>query len=162
VLAAPCDVAEQGAVERLVATATDHYGRIDILVNNAGVITAGPVQDMTVGEVRDAMAIMFWGTVYPTLAVLPQMPLLRSGRIVTVTSLGGKVHVPRLLPYACAKSAAVAFSEGLRAELARDGIAVTTIVPGLMRTGSFLNASFKGQREREFAPFSVLASLPFF
>ena len=67
---------------------------------------------------------------------------------MNVTSIGGKVAVPHLLPYDCAKFAAVALSEGLRAELARDGITVTTIAPGLMRTGSLLNAIFKGAEAR--------------
>src|SRR5207248_3538573 len=84
----------------------------------------------------------------------------RGGRIANVTSIGGKVAVPHLLPYACAKFAAVAYSEGLRAELAGEGIAVTTIVPGLMRTGSFLHASFRGDTEREYALFSLLANAP--
>jgi short-subunit dehydrogenase len=78
---------------------------------------------------------MFWGMVYPTLAVLPQIRERLSGRIVNITSIGGKVSVPHLRPYSSAKFAAVGFSEGLSAELARDGIRVTSIVPGLMRTG---------------------------
>jgi hypothetical protein len=85
----------------------------------------------------------------------------RSGHIVNVTSIGGKVSFPHLLPYNSAKFAAVGFSEGLRAEVAGDGISVTTVVPGLMRTGSHLNASYKGeQRSREFTWFGLGASLP--
>ena len=144
-----------------MARVTEHYGRIDLLVNNAGVITAGPAPAVTVDDLEQALGVMFWGLAYPTLAVLPQMRARRRGRIVNVTSVGGKVAVPHLLAYGAAKFAATGFSEGLRAELARDGITVTTIVPGLMRTGSVLNATFKGQPEREFAPFAVLASLPF-
>jgi NAD(P)-dependent dehydrogenase (short-subunit alcohol dehydrogenase family) len=162
VLPLACDVADQAAVERTVAAATAHYGRIDLLVNNAGVITAGPAPVMTARDFEWAMSIMFWGTLYPILAVLPQMRARRRGRIVNITSVGGKVAVPHLLPYAAAKFAATGLSQGLRAELARDGIAVTTVAPGLMRTGSVLNAFFKGQPEREFAPFAVLATLPFF
>ena len=156
------DVSDRAAVERMVAEATDHYGRIDLLVNNAGVITAGPAPTMTVPDFEQAMGVMFWGTLYPVLAVLPQMRARRRGRIVNITSVGGKVAVPHLLPYAAAKFAATGFSQGLRAELARDGITVTTVAPGLMRTGSFLNAYFKGQAVREFAPFAVLSTLPFF
>lgn len=162
VLALECDVTDRDAVERMIEAATRRYGQVDLLVNNAGVITAGPLRNMTLVDFESAMAVMFWGLVYPTLAVLPQMIERGQGRIVNVTSIGGKVAVPHLLPYACAKFAAVGFSEGLRAELARDGVSVTTIAPGLMRTGSLLNAFFKGQQELEFAPFAVLASLPFF
>jgi len=85
----------------------------------------------------------------------------RNGRIVNITSIGGKVSVPLLVPYSCAKFAAVGFSEGLRAELAKEGVKVTTIAPGLMRTGSHLNAFFKGDQEAQFAWFAPSASLPF-
>jgi NAD(P)-dependent dehydrogenase (short-subunit alcohol dehydrogenase family) len=160
ILAIPCDIADREAVERLVAEATTHFGRIDILVNNAGIIQVGPLQSMTLGDFQAAMDVMYWGVVYPTLAVLPQMQARKSGRIVNITSIGGKVSVPHLVPYSCAKFAAVGFSEGLRAELARGGIGVTTIVPGLMRTGSHLNAYAKGQQEGEFVRFALAASLP--
>ena len=106
------------------------------------------------------MDVMFWGTVYPTLAVLPQMIRRRQGRIANITSTGGKVSVPHLLPYCCAKFAAVGFSEGLRAELRRHGIKVTTVVPGLMRTGSHLNAQFKGKHDQEFAWFALALGVP--
>jgi short-subunit dehydrogenase len=98
--------------------------------------------------------------VYTTLALLPWMKAHGEGRIVNMTSIGAKVAVPHLLPYSCAKFAAAAFSEGLNAELRRSGIKVVTIAPGLMRTGSYLNARFKGQREAESAWFSLGASLP--
>jgi NAD(P)-dependent dehydrogenase (short-subunit alcohol dehydrogenase family) len=160
VLTAVCDVSDRAQVERMVDAVSRHFGRVDILVNNAGIIQVGPVQTMTHADYEIAMAIMFWGVVHPTLAVLPQMRERRAGRIVTITSIGGKVSVPLLVPYSCAKFAAVGFSEGLRAELAKDGISVTTIAPGLMRTGSHLNAFFKGDQERAFAYFAPSASLP--
>jgi NAD(P)-dependent dehydrogenase (short-subunit alcohol dehydrogenase family) len=160
VLATVCAVSDRAQVERMVDEASRRFGRIDILVNNAGIIQVGPVQTMTHADYENAMAIMFWGVVHPTLAVLPQMLERRDGRIVNITSIGGKVSVPLLVPYSCAKFAAVGFSEGLRAELAKEGIAVTTIAPGLMRTGSHLNAFFKGEQERAFAWFAPSASLP--
>jgi short-subunit dehydrogenase len=101
---------------------------------------------------------MFWGTVYTTLAALPH--LSERGHIVNVTSIGGKISVPHLLPYSCAKFAAVAFSEGLRAELSGTGKKVVTIAPGLMRTGSFVNALFKGAEPSDAAWFSAGSSLP--
>ena len=160
-LAVPCDVTRRDDVERLIARATEHFGRIDMLINNAGIITVGPIEAQTLEDFERAMAVMFWGTVYPTLGVLPQMRARRTGRIVNITSIGGKVSVPHLLPYGAAKFAAVGFSEGLRAELGRDGITVTTVVPGLMRTGSHVNAEFKGDAERESLLFSLAALLPF-
>jgi short-subunit dehydrogenase len=135
-------------------------GRIDILINNAGIIQVGPLESVGVGEFEDAMGTMFWGAVRTTLAVLPQMRARKQGRIVNVTSIGGKVAVPHLLPYDAAKFAATGFSEGLRAELAKDGISVTTIVPGLMRTGSHRFAMFRGDRANERRWFSAVAQLP--
>ena len=160
VLALPCDVADGEAVKRLVAAVTERLGRVDVLVNNAGVIQVGPLRSMTIPDFKAAMDVMYWGTVYASLAVLPQMQTRSQGRIVNITSVGGKVSVPHLVPYSCAKFAAVAFSEGLRAEMAGTGIAVTTIVPGLMRTGSHLNAEAKGDQEGEFVRFALAASLP--
>jgi short-subunit dehydrogenase len=159
-LAVRCDVADRAQVDRLVEQTTERYGRVDVLVNNAGIIQVGPIHTVTVEDFEDALGVMFWGVVYPTLAVLPHMLAQRSGRIVNITSVGGKISAPHLLAYNCAKFAAVGFSEGLRAELAGEGIQVTTVVPGLMRTGSPLNAFFKGQREREYAWFSLGDSLP--
>jgi NAD(P)-dependent dehydrogenase (short-subunit alcohol dehydrogenase family) len=160
VLAVPCDVTDQAQVERMVARATERFGRIDILVNNAGSIAVGPFDVQEVDDFRMAMDIMFWGTVYPTMAVLPQMRTRGNGRIVNITSIGGRVSVPFLVPYNCSKHAAVAFSEGLRAEAAKDGITVVTVVPGLMRTGSYMNALYKGQHESLYSLFSVLANSP--
>jgi NAD(P)-dependent dehydrogenase (short-subunit alcohol dehydrogenase family) len=160
VFSQPCDVTDREAVQRLVEAVTGQYGRIDILVNNAGVIQVGPARVMELEDYQQALNVMYWGVVYPTLAVLPQMLDRRDGRIVNITSIGGKVSVPHLLPYSSAKFAAVGFSEGLAAELKRDGVKVTTVVPGLMRTGSHLHALFKSQQELEFGMFSLLATLP--
>jgi NAD(P)-dependent dehydrogenase (short-subunit alcohol dehydrogenase family) len=160
VLAVPCDVADRPQAERLVEQATARFGRVDVLVNNAGVIQVGPVQALRVEDFEQAMAVMFWGALYPTMAVLPQMLERRSGRIVNITSIGGKLSAPHLLPYNAAKFAAVGLSEGLRAELAAAGVGVVTVVPGLMRTGSHVNALFKGDRRREFTWFALGASLP--
>ena len=160
VLTIRCDVANRAEVEKMIEEATAHFGRIDLVINNAGVIQVGPVQQMTVEDFEAAMAIDFWGTLYTTMAVLPQMRQRKSGRIVNITSIGGRVSVPHLLPYSAAKFAATGFSEGLRTELVREGISVTTILPGLMRTGSYLNAYFKGQAQDEFNWFSLGASLP--
>lgn len=160
VLAVRCDVSDRDQVQNLVARATGHFGRIDVLVNSAGVIVAGPLETQTIKDFEEAMDIMYWGTVYPTLEVLPQMRARKSGRIANITSLGGKVSVPLLLPYNSAKFAAVGFSEGLTAEVAKDGIRVTTVVPGVMRTGGHVNAIFKGDNKTEFGIISVMSSMP--
>ncbi|HEX2222073.1 MAG TPA: SDR family NAD(P)-dependent oxidoreductase [Candidatus Limnocylindria bacterium] len=155
-----CDVAHRQPVEALIGRLTDRLGPIDVLVNNAGIISVGALTTMDHEEFRRAQDVMFWGTLNPTLAVLPAMRARRHGRIVNVTSIGGRVSAPHLLPYNSAKFAAVGLSEGLRAELGRDGIHVTTVVPWLMRTGSYVRAVYRDPAETEFAWFSLGASLP--
>ncbi|MBV9508458.1 MAG: SDR family NAD(P)-dependent oxidoreductase [Acidobacteriia bacterium] len=154
------DVTERSQVEAFVQASLRKFGRIDVLVNNAGLIQVGPLQTLTVEDFETAMKVMYWGHVYASLAVLPDMLQRGEGRIVNITSIGGKVSVPHLVPYSCAKFAAVAFSEGLRSELSGTGVKTVTIAPGLMRTGSFLNTQFKGNDEAEAAWFGVAASLP--
>ena len=155
-----CDLTDTAQAARLVADVTAYYGRIDILVNNAGIIEVGPVQNMARSDFEDALAVDFWGVLDPILAVLPQMRARKAGKIVNVTSIGGKVAFPHLLPYVAAKFAATGLSEGLHAELKREGITVTTIVPGLLRTGSYGNALFKGKKAGEYAWFSLGDNLP--
>jgi NAD(P)-dependent dehydrogenase (short-subunit alcohol dehydrogenase family) len=164
VLAVMCDVADREDVQRMVEAARQVFGRIDLLICNAGVIQVGQMRSMELDDFRQAMDIMYWGVLYPVLEVLPEMRARRGGRIAVVTSIGGKISVPYLLPYNGAKFAAVGLAEGLRAELADDGITVTTIVPGLMRTGSYLNAYFSGDDEGRAAAyrlFAPMSSLPF-
>jgi NAD(P)-dependent dehydrogenase (short-subunit alcohol dehydrogenase family) len=160
VLSVPCDVTDPAQVEEFVEAARRRFGRVDVLVNDAGIIQVGPYETLSLEDHRAAMAANYWGTVHTTLAVLPEMQRRGEGRIVNVTSIGGVMAVPHLLAYTASKFAAVGFSTGLAAEAARHGIRVTTIVPGLMRTGSFIRAMFKGQREKEMSAFSVSASLP--
>jgi NAD(P)-dependent dehydrogenase (short-subunit alcohol dehydrogenase family) len=135
-------------------------GPIDVLVNNAGIIKVGPFAEMDTEDFERAMNVMFWGPLYAVQAVLPSMRERRHGRIVNITSIGGKVTIPHLLPYCCAKFAAVALSEGLRTELGPEGISVTTIVPGLLRTGSHLNVELTGEHAAEYAWFAAGATTP--
>ncbi len=155
-----CDVGDREDVGHLVEAVHAKLGRIDVLVNAAGIIAVGPLEEQKLEDFEEAMKVNFWGVVNTTFAVLPEMKQRGLGRIVNITSIGGKISVPHLLPYSCAKFAAVAFSEGVRAEIRKDGILVTTIVPGLMRTGSHLNASFKGNHQAEFRWFSMSATSP--
>ena len=160
VLALTCDVTDREAVERLVRETTQRLGPIDAVVNNAATITVGPVDEMSVEDYEAALATNFWGSLYTIMAVLPAMRARRAGRIVNVASIGGRLSVPHLLPYSVSKFALVGLSEGLRAELAGEGIEISTICPGLMRTGSPRHAWFKGQHRAEYAWFSLADSLP--
>ncbi len=155
VLTIPCDITNREQVDELVRRIIDHFGHIDVLINCAGIIAVGPLESMTIEDFHQAMDVNYWGPLHTCLAVIPHMKHRHEGRIVNVSSIGGKISVPHLVPYSASKFALVGLSHGLRAELEKDGIVVTTICPGLMRTGSPRNATFKGQNEDEYAWFSV-------
>lgn len=161
VFALPCDVSDQRQVETLIRQVNQHFGHLDVLVNNAGVISVGPVEEMTLADFEEAMQTNYFAALYTILAVLPEMKARRDGHIVNIASIGGKISVPHLVPYSASKFALAGLSKGLRSELKKDGIAVTTVFPGLMRTGSPRNATFKGQHRAEYAWFSIGDSLPF-
>jgi NAD(P)-dependent dehydrogenase (short-subunit alcohol dehydrogenase family) len=160
VLAIPCDVSVREDVESMVRQVAEQIGPIDAVINSAGTIIVGPADVMEREDFEAAMAVNFWGPLHVMLAVLPEMRRRGAGRIVNVASIGGKISVPHLLPYSASKFALVGLSEGLRAELAVDGIQVSTICPGLMRTGSPRHALFKGRHRAEYAWFSISDSLP--
>ena len=160
VMAVQCDVTKNEEVENLVNAVRERFGTIDVLVNNAGTIQVGPLEVMNRKDFKKAMKAHFWGPLNTILAVLPEMRERRDGRIVNISSIGGKIAVPHLGPYSASKFALVGLSKGLRAELRKDGILVTTVCPGLMRTGSPRNANFKGKHREEYAWFSIADSLP--
>jgi short-subunit dehydrogenase len=160
ILTLVCDLKNYEQTQAAVSQATGRFGQIDILINNAGIITVGPVENQPLTAFYDAMESNYYTMLHTTLAVLPQMLARREGSIANITSIGGKLAMPHLLPYSASKFAAVGFSQGLAAELRSKGIRVTTVCPGLMRTGSHVYAKFTGNREREYRWFSLGASMP--
>ncbi len=160
VLAAPADIRARYQAERAIAMAVERFGSVDVLINNAGIIKVGPLDHMKLADYEDAMLTHFWGPLYMMMAAIPHMRRAGAGRIVNISSIGGKIAVPHLVPYSASKFALAGLSEGLHAELAKYNIAVTTVYPGLMRTGSPVNAMFKGQRPQEYAWFAISDSLP--
>ncbi len=172
VYAQTCDITDKRQVEDFIEQVRQAIGPVDVLINNAGIIMVTPYEHATEADFREAMDTNFWAAFHMINAVLPQMlarhgdarekgAAATRGRIVNVASFGGKVAVPHLLTYSTSKFALVGYSEGLRAELLKDGIYVTTICPGLIRTGSPRHAIFKGQNEKEYAAFKLSGSLPF-
>jgi len=155
VYTAPCDVTERDDVLRFIAAVEDDFGPIDVLVNNAGIIQVGPLELMTELDFERALQVNLHGPLHAMLAVLPAMRRRGAGRIVNIASIGGKIAVPHLAPYSTSKFALVGLSEAMRAELVKDGIYVTTVCPGLMRTGSPRHAWFKGHVQAEYAWFSI-------
>jgi short-subunit dehydrogenase len=114
---------------------------------------------MTREDWEDCMDLHFWAPLYTMQAALPHMPR-GVGRIINISSFGGKIAVPHMAPYCASKFALVGLSDAVRAEVALDGIKVTTVCPGLLRTGSHLNAFFKGDFRKEFLWFSSGAGSP--
>ncbi len=159
VLAVVCDVGDAEQVNQLVEKCAERFGTVDVLFHVAGIIEVGPLDAMTDEDFQKSMDTHCWGALNLARAVLPYMRRQGWGRIVNVASLGGKRAVPHLLPYCTSKFALVGLSEGLRTELARENILVTTICPSLMRTGSPRNAIFKGRYREEYAWFSIGDSL---
>jgi NAD(P)-dependent dehydrogenase (short-subunit alcohol dehydrogenase family) len=157
----PCDIGDQRQAENAIAEVVKRFGRLDVLINDAGIIETGPLDTMTYGDFHESMLVHFWGPLYLTMAALPHMKREGGGRIVNISSVGGKLSVPHLLPYCASKFALTGLSEGLRAELLKDNIFVTTVCPGMMRTGSHINAYFKGHHRAEYAWFSIGNGLPF-
>jgi short-subunit dehydrogenase len=155
-----CDVSIPSQVQDLIDAATAHFGQVDVVVNNAGSILVGPVESQTLANYKQAMDVNFCGALHTTLAVLPQMLARGDGAIVNIASIGGKVAFPHLLPYVASKFALTGWSQGLRAELAGKGICVTTVAPGIMRTGSHIQARFTGNAKEEYRWFASAASFP--
>ncbi|WP_374970367.1 SDR family NAD(P)-dependent oxidoreductase [Terrabacter sp. BE26] len=155
-----CDVRDRHQVGELIGKVEHVVGPIEVLLTVAGVIQAAPSESLALHEFEDAMDTMAWGPINAAMTVLPHMRRRGRGRIGTITSIGGMVSPPHLLPYATAKFAAVGFSDGLAAALSGTGVTATTVVPGLMRTGGHVHARFGGDAPAEYAWFAPAASLP--
>lgn len=155
VFAGPCDVGSREEVNGFVGAVLGRFGRIDVLINNAGVISVSPIEHTTDEDFEASIDVHLNGSRFFCEAVLPQMKSRRSGRIVNISSIGGRIVLPHLTPYCVGKFALVGYSESLGAEVAKDGVKVTTVCPGLLRTGSPMNVPYKGQVEKEFAWFAT-------
>lgn len=154
------DLLDTEQIRSAVRQTIDRFGKIDILINNAGIIEVGPVAHMTREDFERAMRLHFWAPFELISQIVPEMRTWGGGRIVNISSIGGKVAVPHMAPYSTSKFALTGFSDALRAELARDNIHVTTVAPGMMRTGSHVNAKFKGRHDAEFGWFAASAGAP--
>jgi NAD(P)-dependent dehydrogenase (short-subunit alcohol dehydrogenase family) len=155
-----CDVRRRADVSAAMSQVLDKWAAVDVLINNAGVIQVGPLEHMTHEDFENAMATHFWGPLHLMFELVPAMRRRSFGRIVNIASIGGRLAVPHLAPYSASKFALVGLSDAVRTELSQYGVRVTTVSPGLMRTGSPLNADIKGQHEAEYAWFAIADSTP--
>ena len=161
VLPVQCDLLDRTQIESGVRRTIEHFGKIDILINNAGIIEVGPLEHMRRGDFERSIGVHFWGPLELIMQVIPEMRRHKAGRILNIASVGGRVGVPHMAPYTASKFALVGLSDALRAELACDNVYVTTVTPGLMRTGSEVHAEFKGNHQAEYRLFSGAIKLPF-
>jgi len=155
-----CDLLDSEQIQAAVRRVIDRFGKIDILINNAGIIEVGPLEHLMREDFERAIRLHFWAPFELISQIVPEMRIWGGGRIVNISSIGGKVAVPHMASYSASKFALTGFSDAIRAELARDNIHVTTVAPGLMRTGSHVNAKFKGRHDDEFAWFAASAGAP--
>jgi len=165
ILLVPADLTDPKQAASLIRHTLETFGRIDILINNAGIIDVGPLEDQPLEAYRRAMETNFFAALHTTYAALPALLGRSSSRlphasIVNIASIGGKIPVPHMLPYVASKFALTGFSEGLHVELRSKGIRVTTVCPGLMRTGGEQHAHFTGQIEKERTWFKLAARTP--
>jgi NAD(P)-dependent dehydrogenase (short-subunit alcohol dehydrogenase family) len=164
VLLIPADLTDPNQASMLIDHAIGHFGRIDVLINNAGIIEVGPVENQSLAAYRRAMATNFFAALYTTHAALPYLlkrsPGQRDAAIVNIASIGGKFAMPHMLPYVASKFALLGFSQGLHAELRHKGVRVTTVCPGLMRTGGEAHAEFTGRVKQEQRWFTLAARTP--
>jgi short-subunit dehydrogenase len=154
------DIRRDDHISRVIDTISMTSERLDVLVNNAGVIAMSPFENSNREDFQDAMATHFWGPLELIRAALPHLRAHGDGRIINIASLGGRVAVPHLAAYSASKFALVGLSETLRAELMKDGVLVTTVTPGLMRTGSYVNARVRGRHADEFRWFTAMSATP--
>lgn len=155
-----CDIRRRADVQATIDKLLETWAGVDVLINNAGVIQVGPLEHMKHEDFENAMATHFWGPLHLVQACIPAMRRRGFGRIVNISSIGGRVAVPHLAPYSASKFALAGLSDAIRAELSQYGIRVTTVYPGLMRTGSPRNAMIKGKHRAEYAWFAISDALP--
>src|SRR5256885_16326934 len=160
VLTIQCDLLETAQIQSAVQQTLQRFGKVDILINNAGIIEIGPVEHMQLKDFDRAMRLHFWAPYILYFLVAPQMRA-NGGRIVNISSIGGRIAVPHMAPYSASKFALTGFSDTIRAELARADIFVTTVTPGLMPTGSHIHANFKGDHAAEYSWFNGSRKIPF-
>ena len=161
VLTIQCDLLESAQIQSAVQQTIQRFGKIDILINNAGTIEIGPLAHIQLKDFDRAMRLHFWAPYILQLLIVPLMRAKGGGRIVNISSIGGRIAVPHMAAYSASKFALAGFSDAIRPELAQDNIYVTTVTPGLMRTGSQVHAKFKGDHAAEYGWFDWSCKIPF-
>lgn len=140
VLVLPLDITDHGAMPAALEAVIQRFGRIDMLVNNAGISQRSLCIETDMEVYRRLMEVDVLGQIAMTKQVLPLMYQQRSGHIAVMASVAGKIGAPFRTGYCAAKHAVMGFFDALRAEVAQQGVRVTTITPGFIRTSISVNA----------------------
>jgi NAD(P)-dependent dehydrogenase (short-subunit alcohol dehydrogenase family) len=149
------DVTEEQSVRAAFDEILQRSGRVDVLVNNAGVLRMCPWEQMPVNEVEQVFQTNLFGSVRCAQAVLPTMRAQRSGAIINVASIAGRIGAPIQGPYCASKFAMLAFTESLAVEVSGYGIKVRALLPGFVAT-RMLDTSFVGYEPDEQDPYNDL------
>jgi len=156
-----CDLLDAAQIQSAIDQTIKRFGKVDILINNAGIIEVGPLAHLQMEDFDRAMRLHFWAPFILTMQLVPHLRANGGGRILNISSIGGKIAVPHMAAYSASKFALTGLSDALRAELSQDNIHVTTVNPGMMQTGSQGHAQFKGDHSAEYKWFALSSKLPF-
>lgn len=132
--ALPVDMTNEQSMETLVEQIIQEQGKIDVLINNAGYAVYGAIEDITIDEARRQFEVNIFGLGRLTQLVLPHMREKKSGRIINISSMGGKMYTPLGAWYHATKHALEGWSDCLRLEVKQFGIDVVIIEPGAIKT----------------------------
>jgi short-subunit dehydrogenase len=130
----PTDITAEGAVERMAADTIREFGGIDILVNNAGIGLHGTIADTSASDVEALFRLNLLAAAAAIRAVVPTMRAQRAGMIINISSIAGRIVIPRIGYYSASKFAMTAIGEALRLEEAHRGIQVMNVFPGTTRS----------------------------
>lgn len=155
-----CDPSDAGQAKDFITQTIATFGRIDVLVNNAGQCFVGPAVELAAADMEYALRHIFWVQFHPTMAALPHLRRRGRGRIVNVTSIGGKVPTPHQAAYNAAKHAAAGWTETLAVEVAKENIRVSNVTPPPLDNGAPLHVHFNGDRDAEFEWFARTLTSP--
>lgn len=156
-----CDATKPEDVKKAVEETVLQFRGVDVVINNAGMLTVSPYENLTAKEFEDSLNTHFWGPYNIIEASLPYLKASGNGRIINISSIGGKMAIPHFASYCTGKFALVGYSQTLRAELMKNNIYVTTVCPGLTRTNYIEQTEFKGQYQKEFNWLTLTDSIPF-
>lgn len=137
---APTDVTEPGQVRELVAETERRFGPVDLLVNAAGAVHRAPVTSTSEADFDRVLRVNLKGAFLCTKAVLPGMLARKSGRIVNLAAMAGRIGAPRLAAYSASKWGVVGFTKACAEELRPAGISVFAVCPGSVDTASYRTA----------------------